>query len=139
VCGIKDLSALKHFVCCPPGIDGNAVGKKDDYRLWIVWLCPSIRYLDYVKVKDSERTRAKEVFGKCWEDMSDYAKEVLKQGTGKRVLGLDTDGEQPARKRVKLQLSDEEKTKIQNMIRNATSLKEIERLEKMITEGRIPT
>lgn len=34
-----------------------------NYRHWVIWRCPSIRFLDYQKVKDVERTKAEELFG----------------------------------------------------------------------------
>lgn len=34
-----------------------------NYRYWVLWLCPQVRFLDYVKVKDAERQKAKELFG----------------------------------------------------------------------------
>ena len=33
------------------------------YRHWIIWRCPTVRFLDYQKVKDAEREKAAELFG----------------------------------------------------------------------------
>ncbi len=33
------------------------------YRYWVVWRCPSIRFLDYQKVKEVEREKGRELFG----------------------------------------------------------------------------
>jgi hypothetical protein len=33
------------------------------YRYWVVWLCPSVRFLDYQKVKEVEREKGRELFG----------------------------------------------------------------------------
>jgi hypothetical protein len=33
------------------------------YRYWVLWRCPTVRFLDYQKVKDAERQRAQELFG----------------------------------------------------------------------------
>lgn len=41
-------------------------------------------------------------------------------------------------KRIKTKLTDEEKARYEKLVKNATSLKEIERLEKMLREGRVP-
>jgi len=38
-------------------------GMKQNYRYWVLWRCPSVRFLDYQKVKDAERNKAKELFG----------------------------------------------------------------------------
>lgn len=37
------------------------------YRYWILWRCPSVRFLDYKKVKDVERKKAVELFGTAAE------------------------------------------------------------------------
>lgn len=42
-------------------------------------------------------------------------------------------------KMARLKLTDEEKKKLQDMIKKADSLHEIIRLEKMLNEGRVPT
>jgi len=33
------------------------------YRSWIIWKCPSVRFLDFQKVKLVEREKAEELFG----------------------------------------------------------------------------
>ena len=37
------------------------------YRHWIIWRCPTVRFLDYQKVKDVERAKATELFGTAQE------------------------------------------------------------------------
>jgi len=36
---------------------------RQHYRYWVLYRCPSVRFLDFQKVKDSERSKAKELFG----------------------------------------------------------------------------
>ena len=38
-----------------------------NYRYWIIWRCPSVRFLDYQKVKDVEREKATQLFGTVQE------------------------------------------------------------------------
>ena len=38
-----------------------------NYRYWIIWRCPSVRFLDYQKVKDLEREKATQLFGTVQE------------------------------------------------------------------------
>lgn len=33
------------------------------YRYWVIWRCPSVRFLDYEKVKQAEREKGQELFG----------------------------------------------------------------------------
>lgn len=43
------------------------MGNVQNYRYWIIWRCPSVRFLDYQKVKDVEREKATELFGTAKE------------------------------------------------------------------------
>jgi hypothetical protein len=75
--------------CNPPGetASGEArelVGSKrpmckadvvQNYRYWIIWRCPSVRYLDFAKVRDIEHKKAKELFGTA-EEPTDLASKV---------------------------------------------------------------
>lgn len=45
----------------------NPVQRKENYRYWVLWRCPSVRFLDYAKVKEVERKRATELFGTAAE------------------------------------------------------------------------
>jgi len=42
---------------------GNPVTKKENYRLYVIWLCPRLKVLDFKKVKPAERERANQLFG----------------------------------------------------------------------------
>lgn len=46
-----------------------------NYRYWIVWRCPSVRFLDFEKVREAERLRAKELFGTA-EEPTELATQV---------------------------------------------------------------
>ncbi|KAG6020805.1 U2 snRNP complex subunit, partial [Claviceps citrina] len=41
----------------------NPVARREHYRYWVVWRCRAVRFLDYVKVKEVERERGRELFG----------------------------------------------------------------------------
>lgn len=49
-----------------------------------------------------------------------------------------TDGATPASKNYRVKLTDKERKKVEELIRNAKSLQEIIRLEKELNEGRVP-
>jgi hypothetical protein len=42
---------------------GNPVANKEHYRAWLVWRVPSVRFLDFIKVTERERQRARDMFG----------------------------------------------------------------------------
>jgi U2 small nuclear ribonucleoprotein A' len=45
------------------------------YRYWVVWRCPTVRFLDYQKVKQAEREKATELFGTA-EEPTELASKV---------------------------------------------------------------
>jgi U2 small nuclear ribonucleoprotein A' len=67
---LATLPRLTHLVLLE-----NPVTRKDDYRYWVLWRCPSVRFLDYQKVKQVEREKAGELFGTA-EEPSELANKV---------------------------------------------------------------
>ncbi|KAI5861923.1 L domain-like protein [Durotheca rogersii] len=126
----------------------NPVTKKDHYRYWVLWRCPSVRFLDYEKVKEAERKRARELFGSA-EQPTELATQIMgvrskafdptaaSNGGGGGGGGGASGGSLPARMS-RIKLTDGEKRRLQDMIKHATSLDEITRLEAMLREGRMP-
>ncbi|KAF2226775.1 leucine-rich repeat-domain-containing protein [Elsinoe ampelina] len=129
---LGECRALTHL-----SLKGCPVEGKENYRLFVIWLNPSVRFLDYAKVKDAERSAAKELFGPSIKEPSEAAKAVLSVRKGRPLVVHGANGD-AAGKRVKTKLTDEEKARYEKLVKNATSLKEIERLEKMLREGRVP-
>lgn len=134
---LKDCARLTHL-----SLLDNPVARKDNYRLWVIWRCPSVRFLDFQRVRDAERHSAAALFG-THACPSQTASSIL--GLKSRTFDVpdpdsldsaETAGAQGKAYRVKL--SDKEKAKVQDLIRNAKSLGEIARLEKELSEGRIP-
>ncbi|KAI8628296.1 L domain-like protein [Xylariaceae sp. FL1651] len=118
----------------------NPVTKKEHYRYWVLWRCPSVRFLDYVKVKDAERKHAKELFGSA-ESPTDLATKIM--GSKSKtfdVSSLSNNGGASglSMRMSRIKLTEKEKKRLQDMIKRATSLDEITRLETMLKEGRMP-
>jgi U2 small nuclear ribonucleoprotein A' len=114
------------------------MGQSQNYRYWIVWRIPSVRFLDYQKVKDAERAKAKELFGTA-EEPSALASKIM--GIKSRtfdILSTTANGRSQEDKSMRLKLTDKERKRVEKMIREAKSLQEIARLEKELNEGRIP-
>ncbi|KAL4938389.1 hypothetical protein BDV06DRAFT_57011 [Aspergillus oleicola] len=130
---LRGLTKLTHLICLE-----NPVTRKDHYRLFLIWRIPSIRFLDYRKVKDAERKQASELFGTATEPTS-LASQIL--GVKSRTFDVPSGGDAdrpPAEKRLRVKLTDAERKRIETMIRGAKSLQEITRLERELNEGRIP-
>lgn len=106
-----------------------------NYRLWVIWLCPSVRYLDFAKVRDVERRQATELFGTA-EEPSELASNIKGQKSKGFVVPTFTNGDDsPTKERI---WTEEEKSRMRAAIKNAKSLAEMARLEKDFAEGRIP-
>ncbi|CAI7571982.1 unnamed protein product [Penicillium bialowiezense] len=127
---LRQLSHLTHL-----SLLENPVTRKENYRLWVIWRIPSVRFFDYQKVTDVERTKAAELFGTA-EEPSSLASKIL--GTKSRTFDVPATTSAPAEKGVRVQLTDAERKRVEKMIREAKSLQEITRLEKELNEGRIP-
>ena len=101
-----------------------------------MYLAPQIRFLDYQKVKDAERTKAKEIFG-THAAPTEAAQSILAASANKSISYTaplaNGNSKQP-----RVKLNDKEKARVEALIRNAKSLAEVARLEKEISEGRIP-
>ena len=85
-------------------------------------------------MRDAERSRAKELFGTC-DEPTELAQSIAaaRSSNGYAPVAL-TNGA----KGKGVKLTEEEKEKLRTMIKNASSLAEIARLETMLNEGRIP-
>ncbi|PNS18744.1 U2 small nuclear ribonucleoprotein A' [Sphaceloma murrayae] len=137
---LADLEALGEFAkLTHVSLVGCPVAAKENYRGFLVWLNPHIRYLDYAKVRDVERAAAKELFGPSPKEPSEAARAIFSVRAGKPLMlpGANGSGDAGAKK-IKTKLTEEERARYQKLVRNATSLKEIERLEKLLSEGRVP-
>ncbi|OQD79510.1 hypothetical protein PENANT_c049G08318 [Penicillium antarcticum] len=128
--GLRGLTKLTHLTLME-----NPVTRKENYRYWVIWRIPSVRFLDYRQVKDAERTAAKEIFG-TFEEPSSLASKIL--GVKTRTFDVSAAERAPTEKGIRVQLTDAERKRVEKMIREAKSLQEITRLEKELNEGRIP-
>ncbi|KAJ5326063.1 hypothetical protein MYU51_010785 [Penicillium brevicompactum] len=127
---LRQLTHLTHLTLLE-----NPVTRKENYRHWVIWRIPSVRFFDYQKVTDVERTKAAELFGTA-EEPSSLASKIL--GVKSRTFDVPAATSAPAEKGVRVQLTDAERKRVEKMIREAKSLQEITRLEKELNEGRIP-
>jgi len=114
----------------------NPVTRKEHYRYWVVFRCPSVRFLDYQKVKDVERKKAAELFGTVAEPSALASKIMGVKSKTFEVKSLN--GAPTTSKTLRIQLSPQERKRVEEMARNAKSLDDIVRLEKELSEGRVP-
>jgi len=140
---VKELADLEGLSGCGTlthlSLLENPVTKKEHYRLYLIWAIPSIRFLDFHKVKDVERQQAKDLFGTA-EQPSELAAKI--KGVKSRTFDVSASGANgkaaAPQKGVRTRLTESEKKRVEKMIQNAKSFQEIERIEKDLAEGRIP-
>lgn len=121
-----------------------------------------MRFLDYKKVKQAERTKAEELFGTA-DEPTELASKVgllppikwlseeaylLGLTDAIQIMGIKSstfivptsNGTATSGSKVKrLKLTDKEKQRLQEKIKKAGSLEEIMQLEKALNEGRLPS
>ncbi|KAH3904421.1 hypothetical protein HBI56_170750 [Parastagonospora nodorum] len=133
---LADLDALSGFKKLVfLSLIGNPVASKENYRYWVIWRCPSVRYLDFAKVRDVERKKATELFGTA-EEPTELASKIMGVKSKGFVVPSFTNGADDSTKdRI---YTDDEKKRMRAAILNASSLAEMARLEKDFAEGRIP-
>ncbi|KAL8771599.1 MAG: hypothetical protein Q9209_003042 [Squamulea sp. 1 TL-2023] len=143
VAELADLDPLRNFPRLTHlSLLENPVTRKEHYRNWMIWRCPTIRFLDYQKVKDVERNKATELFG-TFSEPSALASKIM--GIKSRTFDIPdvstsaSNGVQANGKDYRVKLTETEKKRLEALIRNAKSLQDITRLEKEINEGRIPS
>ncbi|KTW27493.1 uncharacterized protein T551_02992 [Pneumocystis jirovecii RU7] len=130
---INCLSGLKKLTIL--SLMDNPVSRKEHYRLWVIWQCPSLRILDFCKVRQSEHETAKLLFGVSIDEPTTLAASIL----GVKSHTFDVNESMNEDKEIHFKLTDDEKKRIQDAIRNATSMSEVAKLEAMLNEGWIPS
>jgi len=120
---LTDLKPLSEFPLVFLSLLGNPVAKLTDYRLFMIHRLPKLKVLDYQKVKKSERAAAKIKFGEVnlAEEKDEEADEAP---MGRERVAVPVSGESS--------LTPEERAKIMEKIKTATSLAEIEQFEKQL-------
>lgn len=120
---LKDLKSLSgiptltHVV-----LMGNPVAKLADYRLFCVHRMPLLKVLDFQKIKEAERQAAKAKFGELkLEEEEEQPEDEVMEDKGNTFEPGEALGP-----------TAEERAVIMEKIKNATSLAEIEQLEKQL-------
>ncbi|KAJ4983016.1 U2 small nuclear ribonucleoprotein A' [Stagonosporopsis vannaccii] len=125
------------FLC----VIGNPVAAKEvrryapNYRYWVIWRCPTVRYLDFAKVADVERRKAEELFGTS-EEPTELATQIMSVKS-KGFAVPTTNGANASYNKDRI-YTDDEKKRMRAAIQAASTLTEMAKLEKDFAEGKIP-
>lgn len=159
--GIENFDALNPLSHCPSTVRdlvliGNPICHLSEYRQRILALVPSLEVLDFKLVSQAEKAQAVKdhvaVMKKIKEDnrqIHQRKKKALAAGVdGKNTFGRNTKSLTEAAKVTKPRdktievmntvvgkLTEEKKKKIREQLANASSMEELERLERLLTGG----
>jgi len=120
-----------------PPFATHALTPPQHYRLFALALLPSLRYLDYTRVRKAERDAATLRFGTAAAPTAAFVaiRGAADGGAAGLSVGLVNGGAGPA---PMLRLSEAEKRRVRERLLQAKSLNEIAQLEKALEEGRLP-
>lgn len=110
----------------------NPISQNEHYRLLVIWLIPQLVILDFNKVKTAERTKAEELFGE-FDSPNELASSLL----AIQSKSLETDKDEAQIKDVLRKLTDDDRTRLKQELKTATSLQEIDRIETALKSGYI--
>ncbi|KAK9465882.1 leucine-rich repeat-domain-containing protein [Lipomyces arxii] len=121
--GLKDLKQLTYLTLL-----NNPVTRLEYYRPWVIWRIPSVRILDFERVKQVEREEAAKLFGTP-SDPTPLATKLSTSVAKARTFEVEaTNGKENGRAK----LTAMEREKIVEQLRSAKTLAEIERLEQVL-------
>ncbi|OBZ87861.1 U2 small nuclear ribonucleoprotein A' [Choanephora cucurbitarum] len=134
---ISELGDLEALVDCKQlthlSLLDNPVTKKKYYRLYLIHKLPQLRVLDFNKVKLAEKKEAAALFVKADGSENDLAKSIADNETKTFEPGEGLHQEHQGHG-----LTPEEQLKIKEALKQATSLDEISRLERLLKAGHVP-
>ncbi|KAF3986420.1 hypothetical protein FT663_04550 [Candidozyma haemuli var. vulneris] len=130
VTSLSQLEPLRHWKLEHLVLLGNKVVQEHNYRLFVVWLVPTLKVLDGEKVKASERAEAVELFGESYEKATPVLDAILSSGA-KKPVETKSKQERLAENTVK-KLSDEEKADLLRQLEEAESIEEVERISAVL-------
>lgn len=138
---LKDLAPLSHMPTITHLIlSNNPVCKQPGYRLYVIHRLPNLKVLDFTKVKPAEREAAQARFGELKLEDEEEEKEESKtfgdDADEEMVNGGGDDEEEKDNTfipgEVQVGLTAEQRKEIMEKIKAATSLEEMEALEKLL-------
>ncbi|KAK3067906.1 U2 snRNP complex subunit [Teratosphaeriaceae sp. CCFEE 6253] len=130
--GLQGFGKLTHV-----SLAENPVASKENYRYWVLWRAPQIRFLDFQKVKDAERDKAKELFG-TFDAPTELAQSILAVRSSKPLSYAGAPAVNGTSKGQRLKITEQEKKRFEALVKNAKTLAEVQKLEKAFSEGRLP-
>lgn len=131
---LKEVVNLRHLHLEVLFLMGNPIAKHHFYRLFIIWLIPSLRVLDGEKVSAKERAQGQEQFGPDFDGASPSAVALLEGQQNVSEKEGVTKEERLVKNAVE-RLSEEEKTQLLKELEEAETEEEVERISEILRRG----
>jgi U2 small nuclear ribonucleoprotein A' len=125
-------------------LSSTGLSQLPNYRTWLIHNIPSLRWLDYAKVKESERQSARSLYVNAEGSPTELAQSMgaqsvhieaaaTAQANGKTFEVPGTEQQKKGKG-----LTEEQKQRVRKAIEKAGTLEEIQRLKRMLQDGFIP-
>lgn len=88
-------------------------------------------------MREAEREKAKELFG-TFEAPTELAQSIIAVRSRNQTGGVTVSSVNGVAKGRKMKLTEKERKRLEERIKKATTLKEVQMLEKALAEGRLP-
>ncbi|KAI5965933.1 SNT2 [Candida pseudojiufengensis] len=111
---------------------GNPITQLDNYRLFLIWLIPSLKVLDLEKVKQKEKDESEKLYGVNRIEMGSKAKRMFDKH---QISSNDITKEEKQLNQVVKKLSEEDRKELLMKLQSCDSIEEIERIEATLKEG----
>jgi U2 small nuclear ribonucleoprotein A' len=128
---VANMSEIDHLAQCKLeslSLLDNPVAAKAQYRLYVIYKIPTLKWLDFRKVQQTEREESAKFFktpaGKAFLSAVAQEAKFLSEG------GANGHGE--GRASAPLQLSEEQKVLVKKAIEQATTREEIDNIERQL-------
>eukprot|EP00457_Paulinella_chromatophora_P010410 gb/GEZN01010510.1/.p1 GENE.gb/GEZN01010510.1/~~gb/GEZN01010510.1/.p1 ORF type:complete len:253 (-),score=49.14 gb/GEZN01010510.1/:433-1191(-) len=129
---LADLDPLSEFKKLTHlSLVNNPVTKKEHYRLYVIHKLPSLLILDFAKVKAQERKEAEKLFG------GEEGEERVQELKAKEKAPDPSKTFVPGGETVSAEELAAQTEKLHDLIKNATSLAEITKLETILNSGKV--
>ncbi|KAH7883797.1 leucine-rich repeat-domain-containing protein [Phlebopus sp. FC_14] len=134
---LRELKRLEYL-----SLLGNPVREKKWYREWLAWRIPSLRVLDFQRIREKERQSGKSLFltaeGLPTALATTISTTVSKHGA-KASVTTDEPKLAPLSGKAGRLMSREDAERVKQAIAKATSIEEIRKLERSLREGYMPS
>lgn len=119
---------------------GNKVTRRQHYRLYTIHRIPTLKVLDFIKIKKSERSMAKRLaMSTAGATLEGDVEFEARQNALKAKSNTFNPGEgKSAKESFLVSFTKEQKSQIKDMIANAISPEEIETIEECVKRGEFP-